>query len=144
MATTYPIPVFHFSVEGAGARIGFTEVSGLKFSVDPIEYRDGNSPEYHVTKYSGMHKFSNITLKRGIFVGNNDLFIWLTNVNLSKPDRRTITIKLLDETHAPVVTYTCNNCFPIGFDGVSFKSTGNETAVESIEIVCESWTVANG
>ncbi|HTL83237.1 MAG TPA: phage tail protein [Bacteroidia bacterium] len=142
MPTTYPVPVFHFQVEGAGARIGFTEVSGLNFTVEPIEYRDGNSPDYHVTKYSGMHKFGNITLKRGIFTGNNDLFLWLTSVNLSKPDRRTITIKLLDETHAPIVTYTVNNAWPTKFDGISFKSTGNETAIESVELVCESWLVS--
>jgi phage tail-like protein len=141
MPTTYPVPVFHFSVEGAGDRIGFTEVSGLNFTVEPIEYRDGDSPEYHVTKLSGMHKFGNITLKRGIFTGNNQLFEWLSAVNLSKPDRRTITIKLLDETHAPIITYTLNNAWPTKFDGVSFKSTGNELAIESVELVAESWLV---
>lgn len=141
MATTYPVPVFHFQVEWGGARIGFTDVTGLNFTVEPIEYRDGNSPEYHTIKLTGMHKFGNITLKRGIFTGDNELYKWLSAVKLSKPDRRTLTIKLLDETHNPILTYTCLNCFPTKFDGVSFKSTGNELAVESAEICVESWTV---
>ena len=142
MATeNYPVPVFHFLVEWGGTRVGFTEVSGLSFTVDPIEYREGNSPNYHPTKMSGMHKFGNITLKRGTFKGDNELFQWLNAVNLNKPDRRTITIKLLDETHNPIFTWTVLNAWPTKVDGVSFKSTGNEVAMDSCELVCESWSV---
>jgi len=43
MATTYPIPVFHFQVEWGGTRIGFTEVSGLTTELQPIEYREGSA-----------------------------------------------------------------------------------------------------
>src|SRR5687767_2193564 len=125
MPTTYPVTTFHFQVEGAGDRIGFTDCSGLNFTVEPWEYRDGVSPDYHTIKGPGMHKFGNITLKRGIFVGDNTLFQWLSSVNLNKPDRRTLTISLLDETHSAIVVYTCQNCWPTKFDGVTFKSTGN-------------------
>lgn len=137
----YPLPVFHFQVEWGGTRIGFTEVSGINFNVEPIEYREGVSPNYHPTKMSGMHKFGNITLKRGMFRGDNEFFIWLTNVNLNKPDRRTVTIKLLDETHAPVFTWTVNNAWPCKVDGTSLGSTKNEVAVESIELCLESWSL---
>lgn len=141
MSAIYPVPTFHFQVEWGGDRIGFTDCSGLKFTVEAIEYRDGDSPNYHPIKLAGMHKFANITLKRGIFIGDNQLFQWFSAVNLSNPERRTLTISLLDETHAPVLVYTCLNCWPVSFDGVSFKSTGNELAIESVEIACESYTV---
>ena len=39
-----PLPVFHFLVEWGGARVGFTEVSGLTDEVVVIEYREGSSP----------------------------------------------------------------------------------------------------
>ncbi len=40
----YPLPKFHFQVEwGENLRIGFTEVSGLDFETEVIEYRAGNS-----------------------------------------------------------------------------------------------------
>ena len=47
---TYPLPKFHFQVEWGGAKIGFTEVTGLNVETDVIEYRDGASPEYHKIK----------------------------------------------------------------------------------------------
>ncbi len=143
MATeTYPVPVFHFQVDWEGTRIGFTEVSGLTSEVQPIEYREGNDPTYHVLKMSGMRKFNNITLKRGQFRGDNEFWIWLNTVSLNKPERRTISIKLLDETHNPIFTWTVYNAWPCKIDGPSFKSTGNEVSTESIELCCESWELA--
>ena len=46
----YPISKFHFQVEWGGAKIGFTEVTGLEVSTEVIEYRDGASREYHKIK----------------------------------------------------------------------------------------------
>lgn len=43
----YPLPKFHFQVDWGGTQIGFTDVSGLDITNDPIEYRHGASPEYH-------------------------------------------------------------------------------------------------
>ena len=70
----YPLPKFHFQVEWGGARIGFTEVSGLDVETEAIEYREGNSPQYHKLKMPGMQKYSNITMKRGTFQGDNDFY----------------------------------------------------------------------
>jgi phage tail-like protein len=138
MATeAYPLPVFHFQVEWNGTRIGFTEVTGLSQEVQAIEYREGVSPIYSVTKMSGMPKFGNITLKRGLFRDDNEFWQWLTAVNLNKPDRRTVIVKLLDETHGPVFTWTVRNAWPCKVEGPSLKSTGNEVAVESIELCHE-------
>ena len=60
----YPLPKFHFKVEWGGANIGFTEVTGLELSNEPLEYRDGASPEYFTTAQPGMQQFNSITLKR--------------------------------------------------------------------------------
>lgn len=61
----YPLPKFHFIIEWGGARIGFTEATGLDKQVEVIEYREGNSYNYNKQKMPGLQKFSNITLKRG-------------------------------------------------------------------------------
>jgi phage tail-like protein len=136
---TYPVPVFHFQVEWGGTRIGFTDVTGLTRDLTPIEYREGVDPTYHVQKMPGMQKYNNITLKRGMFTGDNEFWNWLNLVQLNIPDRRTITIKLLDETHNPIFTWNVSNAWPCKIEGPAFKSTGNEVAVESIELCCESW-----
>ena len=73
----YPLPKFHFQVEWGGTKIGFTEVSGLDVETEVIEYREGSSKEYNKTKQPGLTKYSNITLKRGTFLGDNEFFeLW--------------------------------------------------------------------
>ena len=37
---SYPLPKFHFQVQWGGARIGFTEVTGLDEQIEAIEYRE--------------------------------------------------------------------------------------------------------
>ena len=140
MATTYPVPVFHFQVEWGGSRIGFTEVSGLTTEVQAIEYREGNAQNYNVTKMPGMPKFSDITLKRGVFTSDNQFFEWISTVKLNQIDRRNLTISLLNETHEPVMVWKVMNAWPSKVEGPSLKSTGNEVAIESITLVHEGIT----
>src|ERR1051326_990411 len=101
---SYPLPVFHFSVQWGGTRVGFSEVTGLTQENQAIEYRDGAFPEYSSIKMPGLRKFANVVLKRGIVAGDNELFGWLSTVKLNKVERRDLVISLLDETHAPVMT----------------------------------------
>ncbi|MCB0502355.1 MAG: phage tail protein [Bacteroidetes bacterium] len=134
---TYPLPKFHFRVEWGGSKIGFTEVTGLDFQVEPIEYREGSSPEYHKIKMPGMHKFSNITLKRGTFTGDIEFYTWMKTISLTQVERRDITISLLNEAHEPVMTWGIKNAFPIKVQASDFKSDGNEVAVETLELAHE-------
>jgi len=133
----YPMPVFHFSVKWGGDEIGFSEVSGLTQENQPIEYRDGSFPEYSSIKMPGLRKFNNITLKRGVMRGNNKFFEWLLTVKLNTVERRDLVISLLNEEHAPVMTWTVQNAFPVKVEGPQLKATGNEVAIESIEIAHE-------
>lgn len=139
----YPLPKFHFQVEWGGSRIGFTEISGLDVSIDAIEYRDGASPEYHKTKMPGMQKFSNITMKRGIFKSDNDYYSWLNTVQLNTIERRDITISLLNENHEPVVVWKIKNAFPVKVQSTDLKADGNEVAIETLEITHEGLTMQN-
>jgi phage tail-like protein len=139
----YPLPKFHFQVEWGGANLGFTEVSGLDVQTDPIEYRDGLSPEYVKTKMPGMQKFSNITLKRGTFAGDNDFYDWWNTVALNTITRRNVTISLLNEKHQPVVVWKIKNAWPIKVQSTDLKGDGNEVAIESIELVHEGLVIQN-
>lgn len=141
---TYPLPKFHFQVEWAGARIGFTEVTGLTLETEVIEYREGNSPEYSKIKMPGMQKFGNITLKRGTFAGDNDYFTWFNTVKLNTIERRNITITLLNEEHQPVVVWKIKNAWPVKIQSPDLKSDANETAIESVEIAHEGLVLENG
>lgn len=145
MPDVYPLPVFNFKVEWGGASVNFSEVSGLTMETQAIEYRHGMMKETSPLKQPGMQKFSNITLKRGIAAGDNDFATWLTNINQTRGggdlERRDLTISLLDEAQAPVTIWTVKNAWPVKVEGPGLKSTGNEIAVESIEIAHEGLTV---
>lgn len=143
MAANYPLVKFHFQVEWGGTKIGFTEVSGLDVETEVVEYREGNSPEYSKIKMPGMQKFSNLTLKRGTFKSDNEYFAWWNTVKLNTIERRDITISLLNEEHAPVITWKVKNAWPSKVQSTDLKAEGNEVAIESMEIVHEGLSIQN-
>ena len=140
----YPLPVFHFQVEWGGKNLGFAEVSGLTIENQAIEYRDGLSPEYSPRKMAGIPKFSNVTLKRGIVPADNEFFDWLNATQLNKPERRDLSVSLLNEDHDPVMSWKIKKAFPVKVEGPGLKATGNEVAMESIELAHEGITIENG
>ena len=105
MAETYPLPKFHFEVDWEGTNIMFSEVSGLDVETEVIEYSDGWSREHTPIKMPGRQKFSNITMKRGVFKDDNRFYEWWNSVSLNTITRRSLTISLLDEKHEPVMTW---------------------------------------
>ena len=139
----YPIPVFHFKVEWGGKDVAFSEVSGLTQEVQVIEYRDGNSPDYSTLKMPGLHKYNNITLKKGIRKSDNEFFNWLNTIKLNTVERRDLTISLLNESHEPVMVWKARNAFPVKVEGPGLKAAGNEVAIESMEIAHEGITLQN-
>ncbi len=139
----YPLAKFHFSVDWGGTKIGFTEVSGLDVETEVIEYRDGAMPEYSKKKMPGMQKYSNITLKRGTFQSDNEYYEWWNTVQLNTIQRRDIIIQLLNEEHSPVVVWKVKNAWPTKVQSTDLKGDGNETAIESIELVHEGLSIQN-
>jgi phage tail-like protein len=139
----YPLPVFHFSVRWGGARIGFSEVTGLTQENQAIEYRDGSFLEYSSIKMPGLRKFGNITCKRGIVKSDNEFFRWLDTIKLNTVERRDVIISLLDEAHNPVMTWIAHNAFPVKLEGPQLKASGNEVAIESIEFAHEGLELKN-
>ena len=140
----YPLPKFHFLVEWGGSKVGFTEVSGLDVETEMIEYRAGDSREYHKLRMPGMQKYSNITMKRGTFQGDNDFYNWWNSVALNTITRRDLKISLLNEFHEPVVIWKVKQAWPTKVQSTDLKGDGNEVAIETVEIVHEGLTIENG
>ena len=141
----YPLPKFHFQVEWGGTKIGFSEVSGLDVETDLIEYRDGASKEYTNLKMPGMQKYSNITLKRGVFQSDNEFYEWWDEAKLfegnSAPFRRDIIISLLNESHEPVVTWKVKKAWALKVQSTDLNAGNSETAIETLEIVHEGLVI---
>lgn len=141
MNSNYPLTKFHFSVDWGGTKIGFTEVTGLDVETEVIEYRQGASPEFSKIKIPGMDKFSNITLKRGIFKNDNEFYTWWKSVHVDDQVRRDITISLLDNNHSPVLVWVVKNAWPTKITGTDLKADGNEVAIETMELTHEGLVV---
>ena len=141
----YPLPKFHFEVDWGGTRVGFLEVCGLEFETEVIEYREGNSKTYNKIKQPGLTKYSNITLKRGVFLGDFEFFLeWRKTFFFQEQNqkfRRDISIKLLDEEHKPVITWAVSRAWPCKIKYGSLNAESNEILIESMELVHEGLSI---
>jgi len=126
---------FRFEVDKT-AVAGFREVGGLSFTIDPVEYREGNDPQLHVRKLTGLRKFSNLTLKRGI-TKNHDLWNWYRTLLNGAPDRRDGSIVLQDEERNDVLRWNFSNAWITKWEGPAMNATSNDVAIESIELAVE-------
>lgn len=145
--TVWPMPKFYFEVKwdgGASAEMvsAFQEVSGLDSEAQPIEYRAGNSPVFSTIKMPGLIKSGNVTLKKGIFKGDNKFYEWYSKIKMNTIARTAVTINLLDESGAPVMSWKLKNAWPTKVTGTDLKSDSNEVAVETIELAHEGLEIS--
>jgi phage tail-like protein len=132
-----PFRGFNFRVELGGTDVAaFREASGLSFTIDPVEYREGNEPELHVRKLFGLRKYANITLKRGM-TADRQLWVWYRSLVNGIADRRSGAIVLLDEERNDVARWTFSAGWICKWEGPMMNATANEVAIESIEICVE-------
>ena len=141
--TVWPLPKFRFSVKCDAAEMHFQEVSGLDVEAQPIEYRHGDSPAFSVIKMPGMKKYSDVTMKKGVFKSDNKLWDWFNEIKMNVIKRKPVTISLLDEAGAATMVWTLTNAWPTKITGTDLKAQGNEVAVETIVIAHEGLTIAN-
>lgn len=142
-ASVWPMPKFYFKVKWDSQEMSFQEVSGLDIQSEEIKYRHGDSPQFSVIKMPGIKKFGNVTMKKGIFKGDNKFWDWFSQIKMNTIARVPATVMLLDEAGAPTMVWTLANAWPTKITGTDLKSEGNEVAIESIEIVHEGLTISN-
>ena len=138
----WPLPKFYFSVDiGSATDLPFHEVSGLEIDTDPIKYRHGNSTSFSEIKMPGLIKYSDVTLKKGVFATDNQFYEWISAIKLNTYTRLTVVIRLMDETNTPRMTWTLTNAFPIKITPTDLKSDANEAAVESLVLAHEGLVI---
>lgn len=143
-ANIWPLPKFHFSVKWDDKVMSFQEVSGLDVQSEEIKYRAGDSKIFSPVKIPGLKKYGNVTMKKGIYKGDNEFWKWLNEIKMNTIKRKTVVISLLDESDAATMVWTLKNAWPTKITGTDLKAEGNEVAIESIEIVHEGLEIANG
>jgi phage tail-like protein len=143
---TDPFASFNFMIESGGLiQAGFSECTGLNSETNIVEYREGKD-DPSVRKLTGLSKFNNVTLKRGVGIGRQ-MFEWRRMVTDPTDEgprepRRNISILLLDENRKERVRYNLKNAWPSKWTGPDFKAAANEVAIEQLEITHEGVTIA--
>ena len=139
--STVPYGTFNFLVKFDGAEIfgGFSDVSGLASDITMAEYRNGNEAENHVRKVPGVHKVSDVTLKRGI-VNSSTLWDWISQTRTTGVlAQKQVSITLLDESRNPVQTWTLRGCVPMKYTGPTLAGKGgSDVAMEELVISAEA------
>src|SRR3954452_15502360 len=130
-----PYGAFNFTVNFYGGETfaGFSDVSGLGTEMTVAEYRTGNQKENHVRKVPGVHKVSDVTLKRGI-VNSADLWDWISQVRTTGiKAQRDVVITLRDEAGADVQAWTLRGVIPMKYTGPTLAAKGGgDVAMEEL------------
>jgi phage tail-like protein len=133
-----PYKNHRFLVEIDGvSQAGFREVTIPDSSQDVIEYREGNEPPT-VRKQPGLVKYGNVVLKWGI-TDSLDLYKWRKQVEEGKMKdaRRNMAVVLLNEEGQTAARWEFSGAWPTKYDAPDLNATGNEIAIETVEIAHE-------
>jgi phage tail-like protein len=125
------------SVDPGGIDGGFEEVGPIAGGIDVIEYRAGNDKANTIRKVPGLHRVHDVTLKRGV-IGSTTLFAWFRAGALGQAERRTVTIRLMNEDHSDAVfTWRLVRAWPVKYVVPSLNATSSDVAIEELVLTCE-------
>jgi phage tail-like protein len=126
-----------------GPDAGFQEVSGIGMEVAVTEYRNGNDRENQVRKITGLARYANITLKRGV-IGSLGLYNWLDQIrNGDQTALRTVTIHLQSEDHTQTVqTWKLLRARITRHTSGPFNAKGTDVAMEEMVLAYERLEMA--
>jgi len=132
-------------------RAAFQKVSGLKKSVEVVEYREGNMPD-RMEKFSGMMTYDTLTLERGVSY-DDDFNTWFKSVcdtssassgqappNSGGPDfgtaayRKDITINLYNKQAEIVKTYKIFGAWPSEYEIGDLDATSNDVLITTLTL----------
>jgi phage tail-like protein len=134
---TDPYKNYNFLVEIDNIKsAGFSVCIIPDTSVEVIEYREGSDGVTGVRKLPGRVKYSNLVLKRGL-TNSQDLWNWYKNVATGVADRRQVSVTLLDDSKAAVMTWRFSNAWPTKYEVSPLQGKGNDVVIESLEIAHE-------
>ncbi len=139
----HPYAQFNFLVDlgigdAEGPEAGFQECSAMSASVDVIEYRNGNDRDNAPRKLTGLHRVSDVTLRRGL-IGSLNLYQWLDQIrNGDAAAVRTVVIRLMNEDRsASVMTWKLLRARIVKHRSGPLHARGTDVAMEEMTLAYE-------
>ena len=143
----YPPVGFYFKVQIVGATsmddAAFSEVSGLDSEIEVEEIKEGGQNAF-IHRVPGRAKYGNLILKRGMLVANSQFATWCQGAMRAGASSgilcKNLDVCLLNETGAPLLTWSCVNAWPVKWGVGAFDANRNEIAVETLEFAYRQLT----
>lgn len=133
-----PFRSFNFRLEIDDTPVAaFSEVTGLQSDGEVADYRTGMDVPLNARRLPGLRKYGPISLKRGM-LADSTLWDWYRNIATGKPDRRNGSVILMNEQREDVLRWNFESGWPNSISASDLRASGNEVAVETIELVVES------
>lgn len=131
---------FHFKVEfnmyGKDVDVMFQSVGGLDSTLETEPIKEGGENRFeHVVPI--RRKYGPLTLKRGLInPGKSGITDWL-KMAFDDEDVKpidTVTIKLLNEQHKPLMVWTINNVWPRSWKVGELNAEQGGVLIETLEL----------
>jgi phage tail-like protein len=141
---------FEISIGGFTGHVSFQGMDGMGASIATMKFRDGNSSKFYEQSRPTLTSYDPVTLKKGVFSGDTELFDWFTNVSQGSmfSDMRTVTINLSEltggqQTH--MFTWTLEKAFVTKFTPSNLDGQADtEVALEEVELTYQSFSMNSG
>jgi len=88
------------------------------------------------TEVTGLDRSAALTLKRGV-LDRRLWTAWFGATGSSPATSQTLVIRVLDERRRLIGAWTVRNAMPVKVEGPALDGTGNEIAIESLELTHE-------
>lgn len=133
----HPPVSFHFLVSFLdpflSPDVKFQSVSGLEVSLETETYREGGENRFEHT-LPVRANYSNLILKRGLFVSSQLIDWCMDTFNDMEVKPVTLIISLLNEVHAPLMTWNVVNAFPVKWSVSDLNAEQSGIAIETLEL----------
>ncbi|MFL5773145.1 MAG: phage tail protein [Flavisolibacter sp.] len=130
---------FHFKVEfqdisGVSVNdVRFQDVSGLNAELGVEEVRSGGENRFS-HRLPTRAKYSNLVLKRGMLIDSGLIKWFIDAVENFSFSPATIIVKLLDNNHQPLQSWSFIKAWPVRWTVSDFRASDNSVVIESIEL----------
>jgi len=137
----YPPVGFRFEVKfddgkfGTAADASFAEVTGISAQINTEEITEGGENRFKHRLPLPL-SYPPLVLKRGVANKSSKLIDWINSmqaVGIQEIKLHDIMVILLDEDHAPLMSWKFEGAYPTKYEVSGLKADSSQIALESIE-----------
>jgi phage tail-like protein len=145
---TYPLAGFHFVVAfelfpQQPNDFRFQEVSGLSVNVEMESFKEGGQNRFE-HQLPVRTKYSDITLKRGMFILPSGVMAWCINAVQNFIFQPTnVLISLLNDLHVPVQSWYVVNAIPKKVEFTTLNAEQSQVAIETLVLSYNYFNILN-